>query len=255
MLFKEFDARMRVYETAHDQCVLPGVYMVARLDGRCFTRLTKVQRFERPFDVDFRDHMVAVACHLMRCGFNATYAYIQSDEISLLFDLAENTFGRKLRKLNSVLAGEASAKFTKCLGGGDMGVFDCRISQLPRTGDVVDYFRWRQEDAYRNALHGHCYWMLRGDGRSASEATSLLSGSSSSDKQELLFSNGTNFNGIPLWHKRGTGIYWETYKKKAANPVTGDKVDVERRRIRVDFELPIHDEYALFVRRLIGVLT
>ena len=32
-------------------CVLPGVYMVARLDGRSFTRLTKeAHQFEAPFD-------------------------------------------------------------------------------------------------------------------------------------------------------------------------------------------------------------
>lgn len=41
MKFDELDVRMRVYETAHDQSVLPGVYMVARIDGRNFTRLTK----------------------------------------------------------------------------------------------------------------------------------------------------------------------------------------------------------------------
>ena len=33
MKFDELDERMRVFETAHDLCVLPGLYMVARLDG------------------------------------------------------------------------------------------------------------------------------------------------------------------------------------------------------------------------------
>ena len=41
MKFDDLDGRMRVFETAHDLCVLPGLYMVARLDGRSFTRLTK----------------------------------------------------------------------------------------------------------------------------------------------------------------------------------------------------------------------
>ena len=39
MKFDELDQRMRVYETAHDLCVLPGLWIVARLDGRNFTRL------------------------------------------------------------------------------------------------------------------------------------------------------------------------------------------------------------------------
>ena len=143
----------RVFETAHDLCVLPGLHMAARLDGRSFTRLTKeVHKFEAPFDAKFRDFMVDTAEHLMSgCGFNMVYGYTESDEISLLFGLDENSFGRKLRKLTSILAGEASAKFSLLLGA--VGCFDCRISQLPSVDLVVDYFRWRNEDANRNALN------------------------------------------------------------------------------------------------------
>jgi tRNA(His) guanylyltransferase len=34
MNFDELDTKMRVFETAHDFCVLPQMFMVARLDGR-----------------------------------------------------------------------------------------------------------------------------------------------------------------------------------------------------------------------------
>ena len=117
MKFDELDERMRVFETALDLCVLPGLYMVARLDGRSFTRLTKeVHQFEAPFDPRFRDYMLQTAEHLMAgCGFNVVYGYTQSDEISLLFGLEENSFQRKLRKLLSILSGEASAKFSLLL--------------------------------------------------------------------------------------------------------------------------------------------
>ena len=37
-----------------------------------------------------------------------------------------------------------------------LAAFDCRISQLPSLDLVVDYFRWRGEDARRNALNAHC---------------------------------------------------------------------------------------------------
>ena len=51
MQFNELDTMMRVYETAHDYSVLPGIYMVARLDGRNFTRLTKeTHQFKAPYD-------------------------------------------------------------------------------------------------------------------------------------------------------------------------------------------------------------
>jgi hypothetical protein len=113
MKFDELDEKMRVYETALDHCVLPEMFMVARIDGRGFTRLTReVHQFKAPFDERFRDMMVSTTEHLMNCGFRVVYGYTQSDEISLLFHLEENAFGRKLRKYDSILAGEASAKFS-----------------------------------------------------------------------------------------------------------------------------------------------
>ena len=116
MKFDDLDKKMRVFETAHDYCVPPGIYVVARLDGRNFTRLTKeVHRFEAPFDVTFRDYMVETAAHLMDCGFRVVFAYTESDEISLLLHPNDVTFGRKTRKINSVLAGEASGSFSLLL--------------------------------------------------------------------------------------------------------------------------------------------
>ena len=113
MKFDELDLKMRVFETSADFCVLPEMFMVARLDGRSFTRLTKeVRQFEAPFDEQFRDLIVQTAESLMSCGFRVVYAYTESDEISLLFDPEERLFGRKLRKYNSILAGEASATFS-----------------------------------------------------------------------------------------------------------------------------------------------
>src|SRR5262245_55690687 len=110
MKFDELNEKMRIFETAHDHCVLPGVYMVARIDGRNFTRLTKeVHQFEAPYDSRFRDLMCETTAHLMNCGFQTIYGYTQSDEISLLFHRDISTFDRKVRKFNSILAAEASA--------------------------------------------------------------------------------------------------------------------------------------------------
>ncbi|MEZ5424707.1 MAG: tRNA(His) guanylyltransferase Thg1 family protein [Pyrinomonadaceae bacterium] len=250
MKFDELDAGMRIFETAHDHCILPRLFMVARLDGRSFTRLTKeVHRFEAPFDERLRDMMTATVEHLMNCGFNVIFGYTQSDEISLLFHPEENAFGRKLRKFNSILAGEASAKFSLLLG--DIGVFDCRISQLPDVRSVCDYFRWRNEDAHRNALNSHCYWLLRSQGKTVKKATGFLEGKTVAEKNELLWQNGTNFNDLPLWQKRGTGLYWEEYGKEATDKPTGKKVFAKRRRVKIDYELPMRDEFSQFIERLL----
>jgi tRNA(His) guanylyltransferase len=251
MKFDDLDAKMRVYETAHDHCVLPGLYMVARLDGRGFTRLTKeVHKFEAPFDERFRDHMLATTEHLMaECGFNVLFGYTESDEISLLFNPSENGFQRKLRKLNSILAGEASAKFSLSLGS--LGCFDCRISQLPTTDLVVDYFRWRNEDAHRNALNAHCYWAMRKQGTSVAKATSALKGVGVAEKNELLFQLGVNFNDLPAWQKRGCGVVWQTVEINRLHPKTGEPVTAQRRRLFRELNLPMRDAYSEYVLKLL----
>ncbi len=251
MKFEQLDTRMRIFETAHDHCVMPEVYMVARLDGRSFTRLTKeVHEFEAPFDERFRDFMVETTEHVMDCGFRVIYGFTQSDEISLLFHVDEDAFGRKVRKFNSVLAGEASARFSLLLG--DAACFDARISQLPSAAHVVDYFSWRSEDAHRNALNAHCYWTLRREGQGAREATQALVGMSVADKNEFLFQRaGLNFNDVPRWQKRGTGVYWETFEAEGHNPVSGENEPTTRRRLKRDLELPMKEQYREFIAELV----
>lgn len=250
MKFDELDEKMRVFETAHDQCVLPGIYIVARIDGRGFTKLTKERhQFEAPYDIKFRDMMIETVKHLMNCGFKIIFGYTQSDEISLLFDFNENSFNRKERKLNSILAGEASAKFSLLLG--DIGAFDSRICQLPTKNLVIDYFRWRNEDAHRNALNAHCYWSLRKTGKSPEQSSGTTLRMSIAEKNELLFQQGINFNDLPNWQKRGIGLYWETYEKEAINPKTQEPVTALRNRIKVDTELPMKDLYSDFIGKLI----
>ncbi|TAE20028.1 MAG: guanylyltransferase [Bacteroidetes bacterium] len=250
MKFDELDQKMRVFETAHDLCVLPEMYMVARIDGRNFTRLTKeTHKFEAPFDARFRDMMLETVQHLMNCGFHVIFGYTESDEISLLFHPAENTFGRKTRKYNSVLAGEASAKFSLLLG--DIACFDCRICELPTVGLVIDYFRWRNEDAHRNALNAYCYWKLREEGKDARKATQMIEGLSIADKNELLFQRGINFNNVPNWQKRGVGLYWENYTKEGINPKTQEINVAHRRRIKVEQDLPMKETFDAFILNLL----
>ena len=248
MKFEDLDKKMRVYEQSLDQVMLPEIYLVARLDGRGFTRLTKeVCKFEAPFDERFRNLMENTVKALMDCGFNVVYGYTQSDEISLLFHPEENSFGRKVRKYNSVLAGVASAAFSLQLG--QQAVFDCRVVPLPTVERVQDYFLWRQEDAHRNALNSHCYWMLRKEGASVRAATGQLKGQTVAYKNELLFQHGINFNELPAWQKRGIGLYWKQVEREGYNPIQKEKVLTLRRELTTDYDLPLGEEYAKFIVR------
>jgi tRNA(His) guanylyltransferase len=72
---------------------------------------------------------------------------------------------------------------------------DEHIAQLPSRERVVDYFRWRAEDAHRSALNAHCYRLLRRQGYSARAADAQIAGLSIAAKNDL-----------PAWQKCGVGL-------------------------------------------------
>jgi tRNA(His) 5'-end guanylyltransferase len=250
MDFDTLDKQMRRFEQSLDRTMLEGIYIVARLDGHGFTRLTKKEwDLEKPFDIRFRDAMIETVKHLMNSEFRLIYGYTQSDEISLLFHPKDNTFGRKDRKLISILASEASVTFS--MHTGKAAVFDNRLVPLPTTENVVDYFRWRQEDAHRNSLNSHCYWLLRKEGLSADEAQERLSGISNGEKNEILFARGINYNNLPNWQKRGVGMYFCDEQRQGFNPKTGETTSFTRRALQVEMELPIGEEYSRIIEKII----
>ena len=83
------------------------------------------------------------------------------------------------------------------------------------------------------------------------KAASELMGMSSADKNELLFKAGVNFNDLPNWQKRGSGLYWSAYEKSATNPITGEPVVVKRRKIFTSLDLPIKDDFRLFLTSIL----
>jgi len=244
----DFDTRMRQNEVFHSLRMLPGAWVVLRVDGRGFSRLTE-QRFEKPFDARLHELMVTTARALLE-EFQGVYAYTESDEISVLFRPEWSLFDREVEKLVSLSAATASAVFTQAAGF--LATFDSRAWLGANEAAVVDYFRWRQADATRCALHGWAYWTLRKEGWSVARASKELHGKSVGFKNELLFQRGINFNELPLWQRRGTGLHWERYEKEGMDPRNGQRVSTVRRRLRVDEALPMKEQYDAYVRALLA---
>jgi tRNA(His) 5'-end guanylyltransferase len=74
---------------------------------------------------------------------------------------------------------------------------------------------------------------------------------SQSDKHDLLFANGINFDALPAWQKRGFGMHWADVEKSGLNLKTGEPTITQRRNLQLDFELPMGDAYANAIQRLL----
>ena len=247
MKFDELDARFRALETRNEARINFDSTLVARLDGRGFTRLTKRSlELEKPFDVRFHDAMKTTVAHVCECGFAVRLAFSQSDEISLLFERDERSFDGKTRKWLSVLAGEASAAFSLAMG--QIGAFDCRMVELPNEESAVDYFRWRQSDALRNALSAHCYWILRTQNLSARVATSHLNGWTTVQKRDFLREQGVELEALPRWQTGGFAASYVSFEKVGFNPKSQTEVTALRKRLEFNTDLADGGEFGIWLR-------
>jgi Thg1 C terminal domain len=118
-------------------------------------------------------------------------------------------------------------------------------------GDVADYFAWRQSDAARTALSTWCYWTLRQAGRTARQVTADIKGASTAQQNELLYQHGINFNDIPHWQRRRTGLHWLGYQKTGSDPRTGIQATATRRMLHINDQLPVKDEYRALVMQVL----
>ena len=150
--------RMKSYEMVHTQTSLvPGIPVYVRIDGRAFHTFTR--GLQKPFDPDFAWTMKEVTKHL-HDKTNAFISYVQSDEISLCYlEPSKMPFETRLFKLESVLAGMASAAF--CVYGSKTKLkdriekmiphFDCRVCQMPLK-EIPNMLLFRERDCLKNAI-------------------------------------------------------------------------------------------------------
>lgn len=160
--------RMKQYEGSEtNRTFIPLLPVIARLDGRSFSKLTK--QLDKPFDNTFYSIMVNTAKFLLK-ETNADCAYVQSDEITLTWNQVEYKsqyiFNGKIFKMTSVIPSMASAFFNRQLQlaaaeNSKFGIlstkfphFDCRVFQVPNITEGANCFLWRYQDCTRNAISG-----------------------------------------------------------------------------------------------------
>lgn len=147
--------RMKRYERTTRHLAPPRTYSLLRVDIRAAHAYLK--NAERPFDARFMQDMDAVALALCEEITGSVLAYVQSDEISVLFhDFAGlNTqpwFGGVMAKQLSISAAYASVQLHELRGLHGLVMFDSRIWHMSDPVEVANYFVWRQRDAVRNSI-------------------------------------------------------------------------------------------------------
>jgi tRNA(His) guanylyltransferase len=208
--------RMKRYENVTRYTLPRRTYSILRVDGRAFHTFTR--GLAKPYDISFMQLMDRAALSLCEQIAGAQFAFVQSDEISVLavdfLDVAtEPWFDGSVQKFASIGASIATAAFnlglmelkgmnfnenelpiTKKLPN---AVFDARVFTIPDLIEVENYFVWRQQDAERNSV-----MMLA----RAYASHKQLAGKNRAAQHEIIHKAGDNWAKHPVGFKHGRMI-------------------------------------------------
>ncbi|SCV73283.1 BQ2448_7209 [Microbotryum intermedium] len=202
--------------------LLPSTFLIIRLDGKAFHKFSSAYAFIKPNDRRALDLMNAAAKRVMggrEVMGDLVMGFGESDEYSFLFKRSTKLHGRRNSKLVTLISSLFTTAYTflwpqyfpdSPLELDQLPIFDGRIVQYCTKTEVKDYFRWRQVDTHINNLYNTCFWTLvQKGGLTTQQANAELSGTISSEKQELLFTRfGMNYNREEEMFKKGSIWVW-----------------------------------------------
>lgn len=159
--------KCRAQQKAFDYTIDTNKFVLCHIDGRSFSKKIK-NKFEKPFDDNFIHMMNEVAVYLCQSIQGAQFAYVQSDEITLVLKKlnpeGDIFFGGRLCKMQSIIASLATSKFMRLMIAyeiaetGDVDVeegplyqFDCKVWTVDTPNDVMAWLLFRNIDCVRNS--------------------------------------------------------------------------------------------------------
>ncbi|GLB08598.1 tRNA-His guanylyltransferase [Aspergillus tubingensis] len=198
--------------------LLPNTWIVVRIDGRGFHKLSDYYGFIKPNDRRALDLMNAAAVGVMKDLPDLCIAYGISDEYSFTFHPNCQLFERRSAKLVTTIVSTFTAHYIYLWGTyfpdtplqpAALPSFDGRAVMYPNSRIFRDYMSWRQVDCHINNLYNTTFWsMVLQGGMDRREAELELKGTLSSDKNEILFKRfGINYNNEEEIYKKGSVLY------------------------------------------------
>lgn len=198
--------KMKSFESVEsDRRAVKGMPLMARLDGRSFSSFTA--NFARPYDTRLTNLMIDTTKFLVE-KTQAVLGYTQSDEISLMWNVEEDScsqylFDGRFQKMTSILAAYATGYFVSHLASaipekaGEIPLFDCRVWQVPTLMDAYSTFWWREKDAIKNSITMAA---------STKFSHKALHGVNGQTKKAMLREVGIEFDDYPESFRHGTYI-------------------------------------------------
>lgn len=265
--------RMKGYEQNSRITLTRRVPVIIRLDGKAFHTYTR--GLKKPFDRVLMTTMQNTMQYLCENIQNCVFGYTQSDEITLVMTdyktiTTDAWFGNGVQKMCSVAASMATMAFNKFFAEEFAklaeetaeawnvsneeyayletlesklfkAIFDARVFSIP-VDEVCNCLIWRQQDATRNSIEA-----VGQDNFSHNE----LHKKTCNQIQEMLWSErNINWNDFPIDCKRGACCW----RVEESVPVTDprnpeNKINVTRRRWRIDREPPVFTQDRNYVER------
>ncbi|KAL4939499.1 hypothetical protein BDV06DRAFT_198837 [Aspergillus oleicola] len=201
-----------------DDTLLPNTWIVVRIDGRGFHKLSDRYAFRKPNDRRALDLMNSAAVEVLKDLPDLVIAYGVSDEFSFVFHPSCELFERRSGKLVTTIVSTFTAHYIYLwsqyfpdtpLQPPYLPSFDGRAVVYPSSRNLRDYMSWRQVDCHINNLYNTTFWMmvLKG-GMNNTQAEEELKGTVSSDKNEILFKRfGINYNNEEEIYKKGSVVF------------------------------------------------
>ncbi|CDM34704.1 hypothetical protein DTO013E5_3373 [Penicillium roqueforti] len=219
--------------------LLPNTWIVVRIDGRGFHKLSDHYAFAKPNDRRALDLMNAAAVEVMKELPDLCIAYGVSDEFSFVFHPNCQLFERRNGKLVTTIVSTFTAHYIykwseffpeRPLLPPYLPSFDGRAVIYPNNQILRDYMSWRQVDCHINNLYNTTFWtMVLQGGMSNTDAEQELKGTVSADKNEILFKRfGINYNNELEIYKKGTVLYrqYELEEPKPTKSPAGEESPV-----------------------------
>ncbi|KAH7390747.1 tRNAHis guanylyltransferase-domain-containing protein [Phaeosphaeria sp. MPI-PUGE-AT-0046c] len=219
---------VRLFE--QPDALLANTWIVVRIDGRGFSKLTTKYKFVKPNDRNALDLMNAAAMAVMKELPDLVLAYGNSDEFSFVFHKDCALFERRASKLTTTITSTFTSYYVflwsqyfpdKPLTP-PLPSFDGRAVCYPSDFNLRDYMSWRQVDCHINNLYNTTFWALvQQGGMGPREAEQKLSGTYAADKNEILFKEfGINYNNEPECFRKGTVLYRDFFPTSADKPAS-----------------------------------